>query len=135
MWNDNKFCLQYTILLKEKSLDLKVNVKNKNESQDFDLTFCFHTYFTTSDLSLVAIDNMKELNYTDKTLENWPQVKEENEIVNIKGFTDRVYAQGTFINHVDTISGFLFQLFDLSIQLLAIVLTNFDHFLATLYKF
>jgi D-hexose-6-phosphate mutarotase len=33
------------------------------------------------------------LTYTDKTVEGWPKVTEENEIVKINGFTDRVYAQ------------------------------------------
>merc|ERR1711862_481810 len=46
MW-DKKFIYTYKIVLKEKTLDLKVSVKNDGEDE-FDLTFCFHTYFTTS---------------------------------------------------------------------------------------
>jgi len=92
LW-DQKFTLVYTLVLKEKALDLKVCVKNNEAEKDLDMTFCFHTYFTTSDLSKVAISNLKGLSYTDKTTEGWPIVTEENEIVNIKGFTDRVYAQ------------------------------------------
>ena len=91
MW-DKKFTFLYTITLKEKSLNLKVHVKNEGDSE-FDLTFCFHTYFTTSDLTSVQVSNLKGLNYTDKTIDGWPQKTEENEIITIKGFTDRVYAQ------------------------------------------
>lgn len=89
---DKKFTFTYKIILKEKTLDLKVNVKNEGEDE-FDMTFCFHTYFTTSDLPSVGITDLKGLTYTDKTVEGWPQVTEENEIVTITGFTDRVYAQ------------------------------------------
>lgn len=90
LWNQ-KFKFTYKITLKEKSLNLNVTVKNDGED-DFDLTFCFHTYFTTADLSSVGITNLKGLSYTDKTVEGWPQATEENEIVKITGFTDRVYA-------------------------------------------
>ena len=57
MW-EKKFTLIYKIILKEKSIDLKINVKNEGEDE-FDLTFCFHTYFTTSDLSSVGVTDLK----------------------------------------------------------------------------
>ena len=91
MW-DNAFTLTFTITLKGKSVDLNVDVKNDGED-DFDMTFCFHTYFTTPDLSKVEITNLKGLSYTDKTVDGWPTCKEENELVKITGFTDRVYAK------------------------------------------
>jgi len=92
VWVDKKFTFTYKIILKEKTLDLKVSVKNEGD-EEFDLTFCFHTYFTTSDLPSVGVTDLTGLTYTDKTVEGWPQVTEENEIVKITGFTDRVYAQ------------------------------------------
>ena len=55
---DKKFTLTYKITLKEKTLDLKVSVKNDGE-EEFDMTFCFHTYFTTSDLPSVGITDLK----------------------------------------------------------------------------
>ena len=90
MW-DKAFTLTLTITLRAKSVDLNVDVKNEGED-DFDMTFCFHTYFSTPDLSKVEITNLKNLTYTDKTVEGWPTRKEENDLVVIKGFTDRVYA-------------------------------------------
>jgi len=57
---DKKFTLTYKITLKEKTLDLKVNVKNDGEDE-FDMTFCFHTYFTTSNLPSVGISDPKAL--------------------------------------------------------------------------
>ena len=91
MW-DKAFTLQLTMTLKAKSVDLNVDVKNDGE-EDFDMTFCFHTYFTTPDLSKVEITNLKGLSYTDKTVEGQPICKEENDLVKINGFTDRVYAK------------------------------------------
>jgi len=88
---DKKFTLTYKITLKEKTLDLKVNIKNDGEDE-FDMTFCFHSYFTTSNLPSVGISDLKGLTYTDKTDES-KQKTEENEIVKITGFTDSVYAQ------------------------------------------
>merc|ERR1711997_679118 len=91
MWQGKKFTLLYKIVLKDKSVALNIDVKNEG-TEDFDLTFCFHTYFTTADLSSVGISNLSGLKYTDKTVEGWPECEESNETIGIKGFTDRVYA-------------------------------------------
>lgn len=89
MW-DKKFKVLYKIVLKEKTLELDVNVANTGE-EEFDLTFCFHTYFTASDVPSFEVTNLKGLTYTDKTA-GGAQVEEKCDVVKIKGFTDRVYA-------------------------------------------
>ena len=68
VWKNQKFTLQYKITLKEASLHLEVNVKNEGDD-DLDMTFCFHSYFTTSNLESVQVTNLKGLTYTDKTIE------------------------------------------------------------------
>lgn len=89
MWN-KAFSFIYKITLKSTSVELDVEVKNAG-SEEFDLTFCFHTYFCSGDLSKIQITDLKGLSYTDKT-QDGKQCVEENEIVSIQGFTDRVYA-------------------------------------------
>jgi len=91
IWN-KKFTLLYKITLKESALHLNINVKNEGD-EDLDLTFCFHTYFTTTNLESVQVTDLKGLTYTDKTIEGCPSKEEINEMVEIKGFTDRVYAK------------------------------------------
>lgn len=91
MWQNNKFTLLYRITLKEKSLNLSVTVHNEGE-QEFDLTFCFHTYLKTSDLANVGVTCLKNVTYTDKTKEGQPQIAEDQDPVKIVGFTDRVYT-------------------------------------------
>ena len=88
---DKKFSFLYKITLKEKSVELDVLVKNEG-TEEFDLTFCFHTYFCTSDLSEIQITDLKGLSYTDKTQDGGKIAIEENDVVSIQGFTDRVYA-------------------------------------------
>merc|ERR1712223_1983985 len=84
--------VELTLILKDSSLHLEVNVKNEGD-EDLDMTFCFHSYFTTSNLESVQVTNLKGLTYTDKTIEGCPSKEETNEVVEIKGFTDRVYAK------------------------------------------
>lgn len=91
VWNA-QFTFLYKITLRASELHLKVDVQN-NGQENFDMTYCFHTYFTTSDLNAVQVTDLKGLNYTDKTIEGWPSKEETNEVVEIKGFTDRVYAK------------------------------------------
>lgn len=91
MWNA-QFTFQYQITLKASAVHLKVDVKNDG-TENIDMTYCFHTYFTTSDLNAVQVTDLKGLTYTDKTIEGWPTKEETNDIVEIKGFTDRVYAK------------------------------------------
>ena len=91
VWN-KKFKLLYTIVLREKQIDLEMNVIN-NGDEEFDLTFCFHTYLAASDVPSVSVANLKGLTYADKTQEGTPKVEETNDLVKITGFTDRVYAQ------------------------------------------
>ena len=67
IWN-KKFTLLYKITLKESALHLNINVKNEGD-EDLDLTFCFHTYFTTTNLESVQVTDLKGLTYTDKTIE------------------------------------------------------------------
>ena len=90
LWN-KAFTLTFTITLKATEVDLNVVVVNRGD-EELDMTFCFHTYFTVSDLQKVEISNLKGLSYTDKTAEGMPTRIEENELVTIAGFTDRVYS-------------------------------------------
>ncbi len=90
VWN-KKFKVLYTIVLREKAIDLEMNVTNNGEDE-FDLSFCFHTYLTASDVPKVEISGLKGLTYADKTVDGIPKVEETNDIVKISAFTDRVYA-------------------------------------------
>ena len=81
---DKKFTLTYKITLKEKTLDLKVNVKNDGEDE-FDMTFCFHTYFTTSDLPSVGITDLKGMQ-NKKILSKQFPAKNENKKIETANF-------------------------------------------------
>merc|ERR1719154_4242 len=90
---DEKFELKYTVTLKESSLDLSLNVANKNleTKTPFQFTTALHTYFKVPDVEAVSISGLKGLEYQDKTLEGIPTVTEEREQVTLAGWTDRVY--------------------------------------------
>eukprot|EP00092_Neocalanus_flemingeri_P105676 GFUD01135479.1.p1 GENE.GFUD01135479.1~~GFUD01135479.1.p1 ORF type:complete len:275 (+),score=88.65 GFUD01135479.1:41-865(+) len=90
---DQKFELNYTVTLKQSSLELCLNTKNNNlESKaPFEFTTALHTYFKVPDVEKVSISGLKGLKYQDKTLEGIPTVTEERELVTLAGWTDRVY--------------------------------------------
>jgi len=88
---DQKFELAYTVTLKEFSLALSLNVKNKNVETPFEFTTALHTYFKVPDVEKVSILGLKGLQYQDKTLEGIPTVTEDREQVTLAGWTDRVY--------------------------------------------
>jgi len=88
---EEKFELAYTITLKESSLEMCLNVVNKNSEKPFEFTTALHTYFKVPDVAGVSITGLQGLQYKDKTLEGVPTMTEDREQVSLAGWTDRVY--------------------------------------------
>jgi len=88
LW-DFKFTFLYTIKLTLTELTLNASVENRSDN-DFDLTFCFHTYLKVPQISGATVQGLNGLTYVDKT-EGGQLTIEENDVIKIEGFVDRVY--------------------------------------------
>lgn len=90
---DQKFELEYKVTLKKTNLVLTLKVNNTNDeaTAPFEFTTAFHTYFKVPDVEKVSISGLKDLKYQDKTLDGIPTLTQEDELVTLAGWTDRVY--------------------------------------------
>jgi len=88
LW-EHEFEFTYSVKLTTDQLFLKASVDNKGE-KDFELTFCFHTYFRVPKIAGASVRGLSGLTYVDKT-QGGKLVKEENETIHVDSFVDRVY--------------------------------------------
>ncbi|PVU87948.1 hypothetical protein BB561_006104 [Smittium simulii] len=84
-----KFRLVYTILLSQSSLKLSFELKNTDQNP-FSFTTLFHTYFVTSDIENVRVNNLEQTIYDDK-IEKSVDNKETSDAIRFTKSVDRVY--------------------------------------------
>ncbi|XP_064620806.1 uncharacterized protein LOC135483728 [Lineus longissimus] len=96
MWNHN-FKLIYTVVLKELSLETKLQVDNTGPSS-FDFTCLLHTYFQLQDVTKSTVTGLKGLRFIDK-VQDGATCAETRDLVMVTEHTDRVY-EGAASDHV-----------------------------------
>ncbi|EDV27019.1 putative glucose-6-phosphate 1-epimerase [Trichoplax sp. H2] len=103
MWQDNRFNLFYTVIIGKRQLKLKLDVRNEG-NDSFEFTTLLHTYFKTLDVNKVTISGLKSLKYIDKVRQSKKFV-EENDLVTVKEFVDRLYIGSVDRNEVTNLNG------------------------------
>lgn len=90
LWN-HEFDLNYKVALTNSSLSTSLTVTNTGNSDSFDFTSLFHTYFAIGDIDQVKISGLQNLKYLDK-LHNYEKFYEDRvEIAGINAEIDRNY--------------------------------------------
>jgi D-hexose-6-phosphate mutarotase len=75
------------------TLTMELRVTNAS-SQDIAFEGCLHAYFSVGDISQVAINGLKGLQYIDK-VENFARKQENGEALRINSEVDRVFVNAT----------------------------------------
>ncbi|XP_033107419.1 putative glucose-6-phosphate 1-epimerase [Anneissia japonica] len=88
IWNYN-FCVTYTILLRNKEFETRLQVENSG-SDEFEFTTLLHTYFSVPDINKTTISGLQGLQFIDKVCES-QKFTEDRDQVAIKENYDRVY--------------------------------------------
>jgi glucose-6-phosphate 1-epimerase len=103
---DYSFELVYTIRITKTSLHTSLTVHNhttktKEDSTNFDFTALLHTYFRVEDVKQVRISGgFQGTEFVDKVTGGQKVEKEDRELLEISGETDRVYKKTSSQRHV-----------------------------------
>ncbi|CAF1200258.1 unnamed protein product [Adineta ricciae] len=88
----HKFHLTMTLRLSEKSFVQELTVNNE-DSEAFEFTTLFHTYFTVDDIKTTKVFGLNNVTYLDK-VDGGKTKTETNQSIEFTGETDRVYKDG-----------------------------------------